>query len=199
MIAAAHHETPASCRKRLALGDRLCSLENVDDLTRRQLDSVADVLAAAQRRRVEVWLRGGWAVDFALGRITRRHVDVDWFAWREDLRGLVDDLVQQGWSEVGEHPREQQRDLHRRGVDLGFAPLARALDGSVVVGGGPWAGAPWPARMLEDAMLGQLGDLRSPVISPAAQVEIKQMMPLWVPGRPRREKDLADIRLLRHR
>jgi hypothetical protein len=36
-----------------------------------------------------------------------------------------------------------------------------------------------------------------PVISPAAQIEIKQMMPVWVPGRPRRPKDAADIARLR--
>ncbi len=78
-------------------------------------------------------------------------------------------------------------------MELGFAPLARAGDGTVVVGGGPWAGTRWPAGMIECAVLGQLGDLRCPVISPAAQVEIKRMMPIWVPGRPRREKDSADI------
>jgi hypothetical protein len=34
-------------------------------------------------------------------------------------------------------------------------------------------------------------------MSPEAQIESKEMMPVWVPGRPRRPKDAADIALLR--
>ncbi len=132
-------------------------------------------------------------MDFFLGRITRRHLDVDWFAWGTDLPQLVDVLVGRGWSEVGGHPPEQQRDLVRGAVELGFAPLARARDGTVLVGGGPWAGEPWPAGMIEDAVLGEVWDLRCPVISPAVQVEIKRMMPTWVPWLQRREKDSEDI------
>ncbi len=165
----------------------------MEQLACRQLAAVAEVLGVAHRLGAAVWLRGGWAMDFFLGELTREHVDVDWFAWREDLPGLVDALTECGWSDVGEHSAEQQRDLVRGAVELGFAPLARARDGTVVVGGGPWAGSRWPAGMIECAVLGQLGDLRCPAISPAAQVEIKCMMPIWVPGRPRREKDSADI------
>lgn len=165
----------------------------MEELACGQLAAVAEVLEVAHRLGAAVWLRGGWAMDFFLGELTREHVDVDWFAWREDLPGLVDALAECGWSEVGEHSAGQQRDLVRGAVELGFAPLARAGDGTVVVGGGPWAGTRWPAGMIECAVLGQLGDLRCPVISPAAQVEIKRMMPIWVPGRPRREKDSADI------
>nr|BFE68098.1 hypothetical protein GCM10020092_013990 [Actinoplanes digitatis] len=36
-----------------------------------------------------------------------------------------------------------------------------------------------------------------PIVSPRAQIEIKEMMPVWVPGLARREKDRRDIALLR--
>ena len=168
----------------------------MDDLAGRQLAAIAEVLAIADGLDTAVWLRGGWAVDFTVGRVTRAHLDVDWFAWHHDLPSLVAELVERGWAELDEHPHEQQRDLRRGGVDLGFAPLARTADAAVVVGGGPWAGTPWPAGMVEDALSGRLGRLRCPVISPAAQIEIKTMMPVWMPGRPRRQKDAADIALL---
>jgi hypothetical protein len=32
-----------------------------------------------------------------------------------------------------------------------------------------------------------------PVVSPQAQIEIKRMMPVWDPSRPRRAKDAEDI------
>jgi hypothetical protein len=44
-----------------------------------------------------------------------------------------------------------------------------------------------------DAAPGRIGQVRCPIISPAAQIEIKQMMPVWVPGRPRRAKDAQDV------
>ncbi|MFI7405701.1 hypothetical protein ACIBW9_35430 [Streptomyces sp. NPDC049541] len=44
-----------------------------------------------------------------------------------------------------------------------------------------------------DASSGRVGAQRYAIISPRAQIEIKQMMPVWVPGRPRRKKDTEDI------
>ncbi|RKR92448.1 hypothetical protein BDK92_6889 [Micromonospora pisi] len=38
------------------------------DLAVRQLEAIAEVVALAERARIEVWLRGGWAMDFFLGR-----------------------------------------------------------------------------------------------------------------------------------
>jgi len=75
----------------------------VEELACRQLAAVAEVLEVAHGLGAAVWLRGGWAMDFFLGELTREHVDVDWFAWREDLPGLVDALAECGWSDVGEH------------------------------------------------------------------------------------------------
>jgi hypothetical protein len=165
----------------------------VDDLARRQLAAIAEVGHIADRLDVPVWLRGGWAVDFYLGEITRPHVDVDWFVWATDLPTIAGVLIADGWQDLAKHPAEQQRDLVREGVDLGFAPITQGEDGTVLVGGGPWAGEPYPRRMLQDAVRAHLAGLTCTVISPAAQVEIKQMMPLWVRTRSRREKDAADI------
>lgn len=44
---------------------------------------------------------------------------------------------------------------------------------------------------------GRLGDLTCPIVSAAAQIEIKEMMPVWVPGMRRRPKDAEDIARLR--
>ncbi len=160
-----------------------------------QLAAIAETVGIARRLDRPLWLRGGWAMDFALGRVTRPHVDVDWFVWADDLPAFADALVLRGWHDQAESVAAQQIDVERDGVEMQFAPLAWA-DGRIVVGGGPWAGEPWPERMLDDAIEGRLGDIRCAVISLAAQVEIKEMMPVWVPGRPRRPKDAADVAAL---
>ncbi|MEV6598281.1 aminoglycoside adenylyltransferase [Actinoplanes sp. NPDC051346] len=156
-----------------------------------QLSAIAEVAGSG----VEVWLRGGWAMDFFLGRVTRPHRDVDWFAWASDADRLVQVLTERGYDLLPQPPHDQQLDFVRGELDLSFALIARDGSGRVVVPSGPWAGEPWPDGML-DWPTGGLGDLRCPIISPYAQIEIKKMMPVWVPGLPRRPKDAEDIALI---
>jgi hypothetical protein len=153
-------------------------------------------MQVAAEEDIAVWLRGGWAMDFFLGRVTRPHVDVDWFCWAHDADRLAVALAGLGFTAYGDNAPELQRDFLRDGVDLGVALLGRDTAGRVVVPAGPSAGEPWPDGML-DGPPGRIGDLTCSIVSAAAQIEIKQMMPVWVPGLPRRDKDRSDIALLR--
>ncbi|MFI5888068.1 nucleotidyltransferase domain-containing protein [Streptomyces sp. NPDC051554] len=141
---------------------------------------------------VEVWLRGGWAMDFFIGEVTRDHVDIDWFARADDASALTDGLLRSGYDPLPGPLADQQLDFCKQGVESSFALLGEDRSGRIVVAGGPWAGEVWPEGML-DAPPGRIGALRCRIISPRAQIEIKQMMPVWVPGRPRRRKDAEDI------
>jgi hypothetical protein len=156
-----------------------------------QLEAIAEVTALG----IEVWLRGGWAMDFFLGHVTRPHRDVDWFAWFSDANQIATALTSQGYELLPEPAHDRQLDFVRGELDLSFALIAKDEAGRVIVPSGPWAGQRWPDGML-DWPAGRIGDLRCPIISPAAQIEIKEMMPLWVPGMPRRPKDAEDIALL---
>ncbi|MEU8663286.1 nucleotidyltransferase domain-containing protein [Actinoplanes philippinensis] len=156
-----------------------------------QLESIAEVASLGP----EVWLRGGWAMDFFLGRVTRPHLDVDWFAWASDAGRLSAALTSRGYELLPEPAHDQQLDFARGELDLSFALITRDSAGNVIVAGGPWAGQRWPGGML-DWPGGRIGAVRCPIISPFAQIEIKRMMPVWVPGMPRRPKDAADITVL---
>ncbi|MER6394402.1 aminoglycoside adenylyltransferase [Streptomyces sp. NPDC001523] len=158
----------------------------------RQLRLIAEILQVAAALRVEVWLRGGWAMDFFLGEVTRDHEDIDWFAWTADAGALAEGLLTRGCQPVPGPPPDLQLDFAKDGLDNGFTLLDRDVTGRVVVAGGPWAGAPWPEGML-DAGPGRIAGLRCPIVSPRAQIEIKRMMPVWDPSRPRRTKDAEDI------
>ncbi|WP_405982567.1 nucleotidyltransferase domain-containing protein [Streptomyces sp. NBC_00158] len=160
--------------------------------TGRQLRLIAETTGIAAALGVEVRLRGGWAMDFHLGGPTRDHEDVDWFAWSEDAPALTRALLDSGYEPLPGPPAGQQLDFVKDGEESSFALLARGPGGRPVVAGGPWAGEPWPPGML-DCPAGRIGDLVCPIVSPSAQIEIKRMMPVWVPGRPRREKDARDI------
>ncbi|MFI1385229.1 nucleotidyltransferase domain-containing protein [Embleya sp. NPDC020886] len=161
----------------------------------RQIALIVEVQDLARELGIQVWLRGGWAMDFYLGRITREHADVDWFAWAQDAPALTEAFSARGFVRLAQAPVEQQLDYAAGGVELGFAFLALDPEGHVIVAGGPWAGARWPERMLETPP-GRLGGLSCPIISPEAQVEIKLMTPTWMPHRPRRAKDVEDVERL---
>ncbi|WFE31944.1 aminoglycoside adenylyltransferase [Micromonospora sp. WMMD975] len=164
----------------------------MDGLEQRQLDAIRDVVDLAGAAGIEVWLRGGWAMDFHLGTVSRPHVDVDWYCWRHDADRLAARLGGQGWRPDPRMPATKQLDLLRGDVELSFAYLDRDPAGRVVVGAGPWAGTPLPDGML-DAPQGRIGALAAPVISVTAQIEFKEMFPVWMPERPRRAKDAADL------
>lgn len=160
-----------------------------------QLAAIRELVGLAEELGAGLWLRGGWAVDFTVGRLTRPHADIDWFAdvrHRSDLTGA---LLARGFKPTGEAPPEQQADLVLDDIDHGIAWID-IVRGEAVVAGGPWAGAPWPPGMLAGRTRALHG-VRAPVISTAAQIEIKELTPLWQPHLPRRAKDLEDIVLLR--
>ena len=54
------------------------------DAARQQLEALAEVGRLLERRRIEWWLFGGWAVDFRVGAVTRSHDDVDLAVWADD-------------------------------------------------------------------------------------------------------------------
>lgn len=162
--------------------------------TQRQLDLIEEFVALAAGAGIECWLRGGWALDFLLGRVTRPHGDIDLFVWAADAPALLAVLVRHGYEEVGGPPPEQQRNLVKADEEFHVTLLERNELG-VVTAGGRWADSPWPARMLEGPV-GRIGDVRCRVISAEAQ--------LWAKGGCRgrsdtfqREHDPADTALLR--
>jgi hypothetical protein len=159
-----------------------------------QLRAIADIVRVID---VDIWLRGGWAMDFFLGEVTRPHGDIDFFCRAPDADRIVAALHRLGYRDSAGPPPGLQRDLLRPdGLDVQVTLLGRDADGCPTVPAGPFAGARWPANLLEGPP-GRIGDITCRIVNPYAQIEIKEMMPVWVPGMPRREKDAQDIARLR--
>ena len=161
-----------------------------------QLAAIDELVTLAHELGVPVWLRGGWAIDFFLGRLTRDHADIDWFALAEDGQRLADSLIGRGFQDVTTTPPGQQIDLVRGNIEHGIGLVKLGQQSEPLVAGGPWAGEPWPDGML-NGPVGWIGKVSAHVISPLAQIEIKQMTPTWNPQLKRRQKDLDDIAAIR--
>jgi catechol 2,3-dioxygenase-like lactoylglutathione lyase family enzyme len=162
----------------------------------RQLELIEETVAMSRRLGVQVWLRGGWAVDFYLGHVTRNHVDIDWDAWIADADEVTAALLQDGYQTIPGPPPNQQLDVVKDGLEMSFAWMAPGTDGKATVAGGPYAGETWPDGML-DWPAGRIGPTECPIISPHVQIECKEMWPTWMPGSPRRDKDALDAARLR--
>jgi hypothetical protein len=137
----------------------------------RQLKLIEEFVSVAETAGAACWLRGGWAVDFLVGRVTRAHEDLDLFIWAADAPMLLPILDRHGFQEVGGPPPAMQRNIVKDGEELHVTLLERNEIG-VVTAGGRWADAPWPAGML-DGPIGRVGHIRCRVISPEAQLYAK--------------------------
>ncbi|MEX0616687.1 MAG: hypothetical protein WD231_02605 [Candidatus Woykebacteria bacterium] len=57
---------------------------DIDYSTRKQLGLIKKVFAEFKNEAVEIFLWGGWAVDFLAGTVTRPHIDTDTLVWKKD-------------------------------------------------------------------------------------------------------------------
>jgi hypothetical protein len=158
---------------------------------RAQLAVLGDIGALLAALRVRCWLRGGWAVDFLLGRITRPHADLDLVLWARHRRRARRALLDAGFRLVRETP--VQTDLRKDGQDVSLVFLARAPDGAVITHGIPdWT---WPAGSLPPRPR-RLHGVAARVVDPRQLLAEKEGYERGT-GRPPRPKDLESIGALR--
>src|SRR5262249_43060382 len=151
----------------------------------RQFALLQEILEICESKAIPIWVRGGWAVDFALGQITREHEDIDFFAWAQDARRLAEAFEQAGFSPVTGPPPELQRDFIKDEESIQVALVGLGEEGELIVAGGKFQGAPWPVGMLEPHR-GQIGEIVCSIVNPRVQIELKESYPVWRPDLPRR-------------
>ena len=153
-----------------------------------QPDEVVRVVSALQGEGLSVWIDGGWGVDALLGRVTRRHDDVDLVVELQELPqvygclSLLGFAVAEDFSPVRvvlQSPDGRQVDLH---------PVTFAEDGTAwQIGASPeGSDCPYPA---EGFTVGQILGTTVPCLSAALQLEHHR-------GYPPRERDRRDMALL---
>jgi hypothetical protein len=163
----------------------------MDDDTRAQLSVLATLADRFAAQRMRFWLRGGWAVDFLLGEITRRHADVDIVTWQRHRRRVHRVLLDAGF--VLTRETEVQSDYRAQGQDVSVIYLTRLPDGRIVTHGIPvWT---WPDGSLM-ARSRRLAGLAAYVVSPAQLLWEKESYEGGT-GRPLRPKDIESMRVLR--
>jgi hypothetical protein len=156
-----------------------------------QLRVLREIAALFASLRVRYWLRGGWAIDFHLGRVTRPHADIDLVVWLRHRRRIVRALTVAGFALV--HDLDVQTDLRRHDQAISIIYLAHAADGRVITHGIPvWT---WPAASRPDRRV-SLGGVAVRAVEPEQLLWEKESYERGT-GRPPRPKDIDSMHVLR--
>ena len=107
----------------------------MDTDTEAQLSILALLADRFAAERMRFWLRGGWAIDFLLGKITRHHSDVDLVTWLRHRRRVGRLLTGAGFELTREW--ESQTDFRVAGQDVSVNYLTRLPDGTIITHGIP--------------------------------------------------------------
>jgi hypothetical protein len=168
----------------------------VDEKTEGQLRVIRKVVAVLQADDISAWLFGGWGLDARIGRITREHGDVEF--WVERVHGEHSKalLVGAGATALTTQPPEESCEFMLDGVSLSTAYFDRWPDGSFSRPLGRFSDWLFPPGSFGDEPVTLDG---TPVLamSVSGMLAMKEQFLQLRNGRPWRQKDIADMAILR--
>ena len=103
----------------------------IDEVGFRQLHALSRVHELLDGAGIDLWLFGGWAVDFYAGFITRAHDDVDIAVWLKDLPTISQILEADGWRHVPSEDDDGGTGFEDGNVRLELTYLVRDGDGHI--------------------------------------------------------------------
>jgi hypothetical protein len=158
--------------------------------TQAQLNVLQEINDICTSLNATFWLRGGWAIDFLLGRVTRSHSDLDLVSMIQHRNELENALVNAGFQQIP--VTEFQTDFLKDGVDISFVFVERSNEGRIFAYSIPdWE---WRSDSLQTQKY-QLQGISVHVLSPQMLLEEKQVYEEGT-GRKPRPKDLESMKIL---
>ncbi|TMM02147.1 MAG: hypothetical protein E6G10_10870 [Actinobacteria bacterium] len=144
----------------------------VGEVAQRQFRLLGELEGTFADAGVSSWLRGGWALDFLLGKITRDHADIDLVAWRHDRDAVHDALTARGYR----HDRElvdSAVDFEKDGESIQVLLVEIGPLGALVCHGfEQW---PFPEGSLEGPIC-RIGDVSYRTLAPHALLYEKETL-----------------------
>jgi hypothetical protein len=167
----------------------------MDESAQGQLGVIRKVTGVMQAAGISAWLFGGWGLDARIGRITRAHGDVEFWVEHRQAQPSKALLAEAGAIPLSTQPPAEACEFTWDGVPFSTAYFDRQPDGTITIRG-RWSDWEFPPDSFGDDP-GVLGGLAVPAMSTAGMLAMKEQFPALRNGRPWREKDRADIEVLR--
>ena len=165
------------------------------ETTRAQIRVVREVVSVLRDADVAAWLFGGWGLDARIGRITRRHGDVEFWIDRSDGGRATSALIAAGAVVLDTQPPEESCEFTWNGVPFSTAYFDRQPNGTFATKG-RWSDWVFPAGSFDDVP-GELDGTPVSAMSSAGMLAMKEQYSTLRNGGPLRDKDLGDIEILR--
>jgi hypothetical protein len=168
----------------------------MDEKTEGQLRVIRKVIAVLQADDIAAWLFGGWGLDARIGRITREHGDVEF--WVERIYAELSKalLVGAGATALTTQPPEESSEFTLDDVPFSTAYFDRRRDGSFSQPLGRFSDWLFPPGSFGDEPV-TLDGTPALAMSVAGMLAMKEQFPQLRNGRPWRQKDIADMGILR--
>jgi hypothetical protein len=168
----------------------------MDEKTEGQLRVIHKDVAVLETADISAWLFGGWGLDARIGRITREHGDVEFWVERVHAEQSKVLLVRAGAAALTTQPPEESREFMVDDVLFSTAYFDRWPDGSFSQPLGRFSDWLFPPGSFGDEPVTLDG---TPVLamSVSGMLTMKEQFPHLRNGRPWRQKDIADVKILR--
>ena len=168
----------------------------MDERTEGQLRVIRKVISVMQAAHISAWLFGGWGLDARIGRITRQHGDVEFWVERIHAERSKAALAGAGATALTTQPPAEACEFTWDDVAFSTAYFDRQPDGSSIQLLGRFSDWLFPPGSFGDEHVTLDG---TPVLamSVAGMLAMKEQFPHLRNGRPWRQKDIADIEMLR--
>lgn len=166
------------------------SIDQMFENTQSQLNVLREITEICSTLGTTFWLRGGWAIDFLLGKVTRAHSDIDLVSLIQHRTELESALVAAGFQQIP--VTNFQTDFLKDGVDISFVFVERSNEGRIFAYSIPdWE---WRSDSLQSQKY-QLQGISANVLSPQMLLEEKQVYEEGT-GRKPRSKDFESMKIL---
>ena len=168
----------------------------MNERTSAQLRVIKAVMNALGAVDISAWLFGGWGLDARIGRITREHGDIEFWLERVNSERSKAVLAGAGATAVTTQPPEEACEFTWDGVDFSTAYFDRQPDGSFSQPQGRWSDWLFPPGSFGDEP-GTLDGTPVRAMSVSGMLAMKEQFPHLRNGRPWRQKDIDDLKILR--
>ncbi|PGS49378.1 nucleotidyltransferase domain-containing protein [Bacillus sp. AFS041924] len=163
---------------------------NETSLLEKQLNVLREINEICKARDIQIWLRGGWAIDFLLGQVTREHSDIDLVTLIQYRDAIEHALVSAGFKKI---PVSQlQTDFLKNDIDVSFVFVIVSEEGKIIANGFP----EWEWR--KDALPLKnyiLKGISISVLNPNQLLEEKKIYEKGT-GRKLRPKDIESMKVI---
>jgi hypothetical protein len=168
----------------------------MDEKTKGQVRVIRKVVTVLQADDISAWLFGGWGLDARFGRITREHDDVEFWVERVHAERSKALLVGAGATALTTQPPEEACEFTLDEVPFSTAYFDRRPDGSFSQPLGRFSDWMFPPGSFGDEPVTLDG---TPVLamSVSGMLAMKEQFPRLRHGRSWRQKDIADMEILR--